>query len=882
MSALPRRRAVMTALAVSLFGLLIATGASSARSHATRAAASGERHARIVAGEPWTNPSQPALTRANELLAALSTDQKIQLALGNFAALSSFGVPNLTFDDGPDGIRNPGTTAMPSGQALAATFDRALAYAYGSVVGSEARGEGFSEWTGPAVDIDRTPLAGRQPEAEGEDPFLAGNTAAQVVAGAKSQHVIVTLKHYTAYNQDYGRIGFDSIGAPATDVKVSERALQEIYEEPFRIAVQQGGLDSVMCSYNQINGLPSCQNPTTLGDLKNGMGFNGFVAPDFGFAVRDPLAAANAGVDLPALPGGGAGGLTAADFTSGQISATRLDDINRRILFAIFDSGLFDNPLPATPSTEVSTPQHQQVATQVAEAGMVLLKNNDNVLPLSRRARSIALIGPTGDVPGNQAVFVTGGSAGVPLATGQAITPLAGITARAQAAGVSVTPVQGSAGDEASSTLVPGSVLTPSTGAGPGLLGQYWTNGDFTGAPALTRVDQTVDQTSAPAALGTPAPATWSAKWTGTLTPPESGLYRFTISEAGLATLKIGGQTFGPAYREATQFLVGPNYVLQGTVRLTAGSSVPVEIDYSSRYGLFSQEIHFGWHTPSQSGIPSAVAAARKADVAIVFANDAQGEGMDRTSLDLQGDQNPLIEAVAQANRNTIVVLNTGGPVLMPWLHDVQGVLETWYPGQQFGTAIAAVLFGDANPGGRLPLTFPANANQGPAPASQPNHYPGVNGVVDYDEGLDVGYRWYDATGQRPLFPFGYGLSYEQFDVSGVRAFYSPASGAAYVVARVRNASRRAGPTTVELYLESPTAAQEPPEQLKGYAKVNLEPGQSRLALFRLSPSDLAYYNSALGKFTVAPGRYTVLLGTSSTELGNRAGFVVGRSENRR
>ena len=848
MFALPARRVVASALAVAALALFAATAASA---------------------QSWTNPNQPALTRANELLSALSTDQQIQLALGNFAALQSFGVPNLTFDDGPDGIRNPGTTAMPSGQSIAATFNRALAYAYGQVVGSEARGEGFGEWTGPAVDIDRTPLAGRQPEAEGEDPFLSGNTAAQIVAGAKSQHVIVTLKHYTAYNQDYGRIGFDSIGSPATDVMVSERALQEIYEEPFRIAVQQGGLDSVMCSYNQINGLPSCQNPTTLGDLENGMGFNGFVAPDFGFAVRDPVAAANAGTDLPALPGGGAGGLTAADFTSGAIPMSRLQDIDRRILFAIFDSGLYDNPLPATPSTEVSTPEHQQVATDVAEAGMVLLKNDRHVLPLSSRDRKIALIGPAGE----DAVFVTGGSAGVPLASGQAITPAQGITARASQAGVNVTTSQGSAGDVASPTLVPSSVLTPSSGTGSGLLGSYWNNYASTGAPAVTEVDPTVDLTSPPAGIG----ATWSARWTGTLTPTETGLYRFTISEAGLATLKIAGQTFGPAYREATQFIVGPSYVLQGTVRLTAGTAVPVEIDYSSQFGLFSHEIHFGWQTPSQSQIPAAVAAARKADVAIVFANDAQGEGMDRTSLDLQGDQNELIEAVAQANRNTIVVLNTGGPVLMPWLDDVQGVLETWYPGQTFGTAIAAVLFGDANPGGRLPVTFPANANQGPAPASQPNHYPGVNGVVDYDEGLDVGYRWYDATGQRPLFPFGYGLSYEQFDVSGVHAVYDPRSSTAYVVARVRNTSSRPGPATVELYLESPAAAQEPPKQLKGYASLDLAPGQSRFVLFRLSSSDLAYYSSSQSRFTVARGRYTVLVGTSSAELDNRASFDVGR-----
>ncbi|HEV3389179.1 MAG TPA: glycoside hydrolase family 3 C-terminal domain-containing protein [Solirubrobacteraceae bacterium] len=866
MSASSARRVVVSALTIAALALFTAT--------ATAAPAQGQ---------PWDNPNQPPLTRANELLAALSTDQQIQLALGNFADLSSFGVPAVNFQDGPDGIRNPGTTALPSGQAVAATFDRALAYAYGSVVGSEARGEGFSEWTGPAVDIDRTPLAGRQPEAEGEDPFLAGNTAAGIVAGAKSQHVIVTLKHYTAYNQDYGRIGFDAIGAPATNVMVSERALQELYEEPFRIVDQQAGLDSVMCSYNQINGLPSCQNPTTLGDLKNA-GFNGFVVPDFGFAVRDPLAAANAGVDLPALPTNGmtSSGLTAADFTSGQISAARLADMDRRILFAIFDSGLFDNPLPATPSTEVSTPHHQQVATQVAEAGTVLLKNDDSVLPLTNRDRRIALIGPTG----NDAVFVTGGSASVPIAPGEAITPLAGITSRAAQTGASVNAVQGSAGDAASTELVPSSVLTPSGGTGPGLLGQYWNNGTFTGAPAVTQVDPAVNVGgSAPGSTPPPAAVsggTWSAKWTGTLTPTETGLYRFTVSEAGLATLKIAGQTFGPAYREATQFIGGPNYVLQGTVNLTAGKAVPVEVDYSSRYGLFSHEVHLAWQQPSESGITAAVAAARNADVAVVFANDAQGEGMDRTSLDLQGDQDQLIEAVARANRHTVVVLNTGGPVLMPWLNRVEGVLETWYPGQTFGTSIAAVLFGDANPGGRLPVTFPASDAQGPGAASPPNTYPGdANGNVSYPEGLDVGYRWYDATGQRPLFPFGYGLSYERFDVAGARAFYDRSSGNAYVVARVRNSSKRPGPATVELFLQEPATAQEPPKQLKGFAHVDLGPGQRRFVLFRLTPSDLGYYNSGQAGFTVAPGRYTVLLGTSSTELDSRASFEVGRTRGR-
>src|SRR5215472_3274201 len=232
----PARRRAAPALVVSALALVVAAGPSvSVQARTNVPLVSADQ-----SGQPWRNPDQPAEVRASELLVALSTDQKIQLALGNFAALASFGVPALNADDGPDGLRNPGTTAMPSGQALAATFDRALAQAYGQVVGSEARGEGFNEWLGPAVDIARTPLAGRQPEAEGEDPFLAGNTAAEVVLGAESQHVIPTLKHYTAYNQDWDRIGYSTgvpfANTPGVNVVVSERALQEIYEAPFRTA----------------------------------------------------------------------------------------------------------------------------------------------------------------------------------------------------------------------------------------------------------------------------------------------------------------------------------------------------------------------------------------------------------------------------------------------------------------------------------------------------------------------------------------------------------------------------------------------------------------------------------------------------------------------
>ena len=260
----------------------------------------------MAADEPWRDASQPPGQRADELLAAMTHDQKIAMALGDFASLASLGVPTLPSDDGPSGIRADGTTSLPSAQTLAATFDRSLARAYGETIGAEARGKGFNWWLGPAMDIARTPLAGRQPENLGEDPFLAGETVAQEVTGAKSNHVIATLKHYVANNAEWGRIGFNTPTGRQGNVNalVSERALQEIYEAPFKRAIRESTADAVMCSYNRLNGPQTCESSALLSDLK-ASGFAGFVAPDFIFAVKDPLAATLAGLDVPALGGRG-------------------------------------------------------------------------------------------------------------------------------------------------------------------------------------------------------------------------------------------------------------------------------------------------------------------------------------------------------------------------------------------------------------------------------------------------------------------------------------------------------------------------------------------------------------------------------------------------
>jgi beta-glucosidase len=817
-----------------------------------------------AADQPWRDASQPPLQRANELLAALSFDQKVDLALNDFSSVRDFGVAPIVFSDGPNGVRADGTTSFPSSQTLASTFSRKLARAYGRAVAAELRGKGFNLWAGPAMDIARTPLAGRQPENLGEDPFLAGHTVAAEVRGVKAGHAMETLKHYVGNNQEYERTGFATLptGAhgPAINDIVSERALQEIYETPFRIGVRRGGADAVMCSYNRVNGTQACESHGILDTLKLQWGFEGFVVPDFVFAVRDAVAAANAGVDEPALPGDPTNGLRTRDmFTSGQIPATRLDDIVRRMLFGIFDSGVFDDPVTGPPADVVSTPAHKDLATRISESGMVLLKNNHGALPLSTsRLRSLAVIGPSGD----DAMFINGGSAAVPITTGPAITPLAGITARAT--GVRINAAQGSLGDVPLPTTVPSDVLTPASGGGQGLTGEYWSNPDQDGAPTRTQVDPTVDVPATPPDLG----PVWSARWSGTLTPPETGLYRLSLLEAGIATLFVDGRQVAGGYREGTQFVAGPQYPENGAVFLRKGHAVRIRIDYSSKSGLFGNSIRFSWQPPSSSAIAGAVAAARRSDVAIVFANNAQGEGMDRSTLALPGDQDALIEAVAAANRHTIVVLNNGGPVLMPWLNRVDGVLQAWYPGQQFGTALAAVLFGDTDPGGRLPVTYPAGDTQGPALLGNPARYPGVNGDEHYDEGIFVGYRWYDEFGRRPLFPFGYGLSYARFRLGDLRM------DGPRVSVRVTNVSRRAGSEVVQLYLGFPPSAGEPPRQLKGYGKVALGPGESRTVRMRLSRDDLAVFD---GGWTIPRGRYTVLVGTSSRDLPLRAGFVVGR-----
>jgi beta-glucosidase len=820
-----------------------------------------------------------ASERADRLLAKMTSEEKVALAVHDFEAVAHLGIPALRYADGPNGIRGPGNvTAFPASLALAATFDEGLAAEYGTAVAEEARDAGANVLLGPAVDIARVPLGGRLPEALGEDPCLAGRLAAAEVRAIQDGHVIAMVKHFVGNNAETGRTGYatSSGRTPAVNTVVSERALQELYYPPFKAVVQRGRAGSVMGSYNRLNRVYACQHPGILRTLKDEWGWEGFVAPDFKHAVRDPVAAANAGLDIPGLAV--TEGRTAEDFTSGAIPAERLDETVRRTLFAVFDAGLDEHPLADEDRRPAlaSTPGHVALATRIAADGMVLLRNRDGLLPLDAgRIGSVAVLGTARD----DVQWVMAGSPCVRVFPDRRVTPLDGITARA-GVGVRVAFAQGSFGDAPLPT-VPAEVLTPPGGEETGLLGEYWDAEAPDGEPALTVVDRTVDIPTAPEGLTAPV---WSARWTGTITPAVDGPHRFTVLAAGISRLEIDGKLVAAGEREFGQVFDGPPLPVSGMAVLRAGHPVSIRLDYSSRTAWpvmdlgIGGNVQLGWQ-PSDMRIQEAAQLAADCDVAVVFASTAVGEGMDRTSLALPGDQDQLIAAVAAANSRTVVVLNTGGPVLMPWLDQVGAVLQAWHPGQQFGEAVAAVVFGDADPGGRLPVTFPATPDQGPI--TGPERWPGTDGDARYDEGVLVGYRWYDRHSQEPLFPFGHGLSYGDYTYGRPSVEVDEATGVVTVSLEVTNVGVRAGSEIVQLYVAAPAAAEQPPKQLKGFAKLQLAPGVTEEVSLELDPHDLAAFDDASGEWVVHPGRYEVLVGRSSRDIRGRAEFEVAASRGR-
>ena len=777
---------------------------------------------------PWLNQSLPISQRVQLLLSKMTLANEITMVEGQgtaqpyvfyMAAQPSLCIPAMGLEDGPLGVGDglTGVTQLPSGASLAATFDTSLASRYGAVIGQEEWGKGAAVNLGPTVNILRDPRWGRSFEAFTEDPFLNAALAVHEIGGVQAQGEMSQVKHFAAYNQETNR------NTPADDVIVSNRTLHEIYLPAFEQAVTQAKVASVMCAYSVINGNFACQNPYLETQvLKQRWGFPGFVTSDY--AALHSTQGAVDGTDMEQPFNIYFGAALQADVENGTIPRSVVDNMVSRIATEMFRFGIFNHPPTGTTSATVTTPAHQAVSEHVAEEGTVLLKNDGGVLPLpAGRAGTVAVIGPAASAAPTP---TGGGSAFVTAPFG--VTPLQGLQAAA-GPGTSVVYQQGLPTD--------------------------------TSLPAIP----------APALSPAYAPTPLGGSYTGTLTAPETGTYVLAITNPcgcyNATTLSLDG----------TEILSNPStppvHTYSAAVQLQAGHTYQIQISGNSSA--------LTWATPSAlaPGISQAAAAARSARVAVVVvSDDTETEAADRPDLSLPSAQDELISAVAAANPHTVVVIDAGAPVAMPWLGQVAAVVDAWYPGESNGTALASVLYGATDPSGHLPVTFPQSLSQ--VPASAPAQFPGVGGKVLYSEGIDVGYRWYDARNLTPLFPFGYGLSYTSFAFSDLRVTPPQLAGRGApvkVTARVTNTGRVAGSEVAQLYLGDPAAAGEPPRQLKGFQRVALGPGQSGVVSFTLDAHDLSYWNDAANGWVVPPGGFRIYVGDSSALSGLplRGGFTV-------
>ncbi len=803
------RRWRLTIVGAAALAALIAVPATwGSQAHAAGAARNSVAQ---DANCPWVTSTAPINQRVAQLMSQMTLADKISMVEGHGTtnpyvfytpAIPSLCIPAVGLEDGPAGVADgmTGVTQLPAGVALAATWDPSLALQYGTVIGAEESGKGASANLGPTVNIDRDPRWGRSFEALSEDPYLNASLDVPEIEGIQSQDVEDQVKHYDAYNQETYR------NTSADDVIVSDRALHEIYMPSFYAAVTEADAASVMCAYSYVNGSPSCNNSyleTTV--LRDEWDFNGFVMSDYG-ALHGTNGALT-GTDQEQPFNTNFGAPLESDVQDGVIPVSVLNSMVSPVLTEMFRFNLFSQPRTGSPSDTVTTPAHVALANQVAEAGTTLLKNDGSTLPLSS-SQSIAVIGPSASA---SPTYAGGGSAYV--IPSSSVSPLAGI----QAVDSSATYTQGLPTDT-SLPAIPSTDLSPAYPSG-----------------------------------GTP----FGGSYTGTLTAPETGTYVLAL------TNPCGCYT--PTYLSVngTEVIDNPStppvHTYSVAVNLTAGQSYTLSISGDSSQLL--------WATPSDLApyLSAAVAAAKSASTAVVVvSDDTESEATDRPSLNLPSAQDLLISEVAAANPHTVVVVNAGAPVAMPWLSSVAAVVDAWYPGQTSGTALASVLFGQTDPGGHLPVTFPTSLSQ--VPASTTAQFPGDGTEVFYSEGVDVGYRWYDAKGETPLFPFGYGLSYTNFAFSNLNISRASVTGTAneQVSATITNVGSRAGSDVVQLYVGDPASTGEPPRSLQGFSRVTLAPGQSQQVSFTVTPQQLSWWSDSANGWTESTGTYRVYVGDSS------------------
>jgi len=845
--------------------------------------------ARAAAQTPaYLNQDLPFAERVNDLVARMTLEEKVSQMTDVAPAIERLGIPAYNWwNEALHGVARSGlATVFPQAIGLAATWDDSLMYRMATVISDEARAkhheyvragsrqryQGLTFWS-PNINLFRDPRWGRGQETYGEDPFLTGRLAVQFIRGLQGDDpkylkAVATVKHFAVHSgPEPERHRFYAV--------VSERDLRESYLPHFETGIREGGAYSLMCAYNRVDGKAACGNDMLLGDILRGeWGFSGYVVSDCG-AIDDMYLRHK--VVQTAAEAAALGVRTGTDLECGRVypnlveavkrglvTEREIDTAVRRLFLARFKLGMFDSPdrvrWAQIPYSVLDQPAHGDLARQVARESMVLLKNTGGVLPLRKDLGTLAVIGPNAD----QWRMLLGNYNGIPA---DPVTPLRGMR-EAVGAGTRVLYARGADLADGFPVLevVPPAVLLTEEGR-PGLDVAYFMSRTMEGPAFATGSDTTLDVNWRD---GAPReglnPDDFGVRWTGTLRPAQSGAYRLGLIGTVKFQLFLDDSTIvRSVYPTHDGEFPDPRLAQSELLQLEGGRTYRLRVDAQESYG--EAQLQLLWSTPHEALETEALKAAEQADAVVLFLGltaRLEGEEMpveidgfrggDRTRIDLPDAQERLLERIADVGKPTVLVLLNGSALAVNWAQQhVPAIVEAWYPGQAAGTAIADVLFGDYNPGGRLPVTF----------------YSGLADLPPFEDYRMSGrtYRFFRGT---PLYPFGHGLSYTTFRYKNLHtsAGRLPGDSAITVRVEVTNSGRRAGDEVVQLYIRHlGSAVERPNRDLRGYRRVTLEPGETRTVEFPLAASSLAYWDAKTHRWVVEDEPVRIEVGASSADI---------------
>jgi beta-glucosidase len=802
--------------------------------------------------------------RIRELVEQMTVAEQVSLLSGediwSLPAIPRLGIHKLRMTDGPNGARGGGgliggvkSAAFPVGIALGATWNVALVKEIGAALADEVKSKGAHVSLSPTVNIHRSVTNGRNFECYSEDPVLTAQLSGAFIAGLQEQGISATIKHFVGNESEIERTTINSM--------IDERTLREVYLIPFEHAVKVAGTWGIMSSYNRLNGDYTSENEWLLTQvLRNEWHYTGIVMSDwFGSHATAPTINAGLDIEMPGPPRDRGQKLVDA-VISGEVSADKLRERALNVLRLIDRTGAIDDERPWEEHAD-DRPAHRALIRRAGAEGTVLLQNH-GLLPLDpRTVGKIAVIGPNA----RTAQIMGGGSA--QLNPHYAVSPWEGLAAVF--------------GEDRMSYAIGATNHRYEPKLDQRFDVEFYNSSDLSGE-IVHRGEQVGGEIFlfGYVAPGITDPKVWSARYSTDFVPPYTGEHRVGVVSAGYTRVKVDGRlvadNWGPAWKAGRSFFEEGSDEVVGTIYLEAGRTYRVELEFGKKpfVILDFSAARIGIGLPlGDKAIAAAAAAARDADVAIVCigrTGEWDTEGSDLLDIKLPGRQDELVSAVAKANRRTIVVLQTGGPVEMPWLDKVAAVIESWYPGQEAGNAIADVLTGAAEPGGRLPQSFPVRWNDNPVHSQDREIYPGLAGKVRYEEGVFVGYRHYDRQGITPMFPFGFGLSYTSFELSDLAVDHSrfESDGAVSVYVTVANIGARAGSEVVQLYVgDESSSVPRPAKELKAFAKVHLGPGETARVKLELKERDFAFYSVEAKHWLVEPGAFSLLVGTSAADI---------------